>query len=212
MRIWVVGKAQVERGGGSQHPASLFPGLCKGLIKYRWYLEQSRGNWESTNRQAVMEPCCLFRLICSPFSFIHCLPPLSSILHFPPCTSFPTFLSPIICICLSNSRVGTMDLFSQFGLFLSLLDDDYWVVRLVHINEEEGFPSVFTLFIIDFPSFQMKIICNVESLIVEYKYWNSRTCLSAWLLVCAFVSTWHWFNNFDSLIQTKSISSTQWHT
>lgn len=103
-------------GGGRRVPsiylASIFPGLCKGLIKYGWCLEQSRGKWDSTNsqsgrsRQAVMESRVFFASPASPSSLIHRLPSFSSILHFSPHTSFPTFHSAIICVCLSNSRIG----------------------------------------------------------------------------------------------------------
>lgn len=53
----MVGGAEGWRRGGwegegvlqKKFPASLFPQLCKGLIKYAWCLEQSRGKWDSTN-------------------------------------------------------------------------------------------------------------------------------------------------------------------
>lgn len=61
------------REGTEEFPASLFPGLCEGLIKYGWCLDQSRGKWDSTNstcsrcRQphpAVMELGVVFCFIC----------------------------------------------------------------------------------------------------------------------------------------------------
>ena len=85
VRIWVVGRQWWEGGGTAEFPASLFPGLCRGLIKYGWCLEQCRGKWDSTNSTSnagsQAGPSCLTWLIClsvfllSSLNSVHCLPP-----------------------------------------------------------------------------------------------------------------------------------------
>lgn len=75
-----------EEGGQKSSQHLFFPGLCKGLIKYRWCLEQSRGKWDSANSTSslgrpnpvVMEPCCLFSFFSPSSSSFHLSPLLPS--------------------------------------------------------------------------------------------------------------------------------------
>lgn len=48
-------------GGAEEFPASFFPQLCEGLIKYGWCLEQSRGMWDSTNSTSSLGRPILLR-------------------------------------------------------------------------------------------------------------------------------------------------------
>lgn len=97
-------------GGAEEFPASLFPGLCKGLIKYGWCLEQSRGKWDSTNSTSRPGRPILLRWSPAVF-FASSVSPSSS---SPPSTrftfhslpsppSFISFLSAIICVYLSTA-------------------------------------------------------------------------------------------------------------
>lgn len=85
-------------------PASLFPQLCKGLIKDVWCLEQSTGKWDSTNstgsagrqaRPATTEPSCPR---CTPYPAPTTRPPIL-ILH----PSHPD-LRPRLPTCSSGLR------------------------------------------------------------------------------------------------------------
>lgn len=48
-------------GGAEEFPASPFPQLCKGLIKYGWCSEQSRAKWDSTNSTSSLGRPVLLR-------------------------------------------------------------------------------------------------------------------------------------------------------
>lgn len=85
------GKWRLVRG--QKFPASLFPGLCKGLIKYGWCLEQSRGKWDSTNSTSSPGRPILLRWSPAIFFDFSVSPSSSS----PPSTHFtviPLFLPP----------------------------------------------------------------------------------------------------------------------
>lgn len=87
----MAGKAEVVEGGAEEFPASLFPALCKGLIKYGWCLEQSRGKWDSTNSTSSPGKPILLRWSLAVFFALSVSPswliPLSSPLSLP--HSFP---------------------------------------------------------------------------------------------------------------------------
>lgn len=114
-------------GGAEEFPASLFPGLCKGLIKYGWCLEQSRGKWDSTNSTSSpgrpillrWSPAVFFASSVSPssssppstrFTF-HSLPFPTSFI-----SSFPTFLSVVTCVYPSAALMRKCVFFSPLGL------------------------------------------------------------------------------------------------
>lgn len=123
VRIWVVGKAEVGGGGTEEFPASLFPGLCKGLIKYGWCLEQSRGKWDSTNSTSSQaDP---FLLWWSPAVFslrlsfrLPPLPPLTSpSSHFYPLVYFLTI--PLFWPFSQPSSVSVFQTEKCMSMFLS---------------------------------------------------------------------------------------------
>lgn len=87
------GRGKWRLVGGQKFPASLFPGLCKGLIKYGWCLEQSRGKWDSTNSTSSPGRPILLRWSPAIFFAFSVSPSSSS----PPSTHFtviPLFLPP----------------------------------------------------------------------------------------------------------------------
>lgn len=112
-----------RRGEAEEFSASLFPGLCKGLIKYGWCLEQSRGKWDSTNSTSSpgrptplrWSSAVSFSSSVSPSSsspllprLIHLLPPFPSLLHF---LFFRPVSLPSVKRCDDKVR-----LFSSLGL------------------------------------------------------------------------------------------------
>lgn len=99
-------------------PASPFPQLCKGLIKYAWCLEQSRGKWDSTNSTgSAGRPVPLQRSPAAsplpPHEPRHPLPPTPTTLVFCPThprapLAFRSYRSHLVCSSARRSFIHSV--------------------------------------------------------------------------------------------------------
>lgn len=99
-----------RRGEAEEFSASLFPGLCKGLIKYGWCLEQSRGKWDSTNSTSS--------------------PGRPTPLRWSSAVSFSSSVSP----SSSSPLLSSLDSFTFFPLFPPYFISSFSDLSLFHLS------------------------------------------------------------------------------